>query len=162
MILTPEPLTATAFSPYGEVIDTSQVQGFGINDGRCVRYSDLATIDIDGGAGVSLFDSEPCTGPVAVSELERHPLGSQLFYPTGSNPFLVVVAKDEQGVPGPLRSFFTNGAQGVNYHRLVWHAALIPLVQHSLFVVVDYVGAQPNLEQYQLETPIRIECDFLS
>lgn len=58
MTLTAEPLTAEAFAPFGEVIETGG-PFVTINEGACRRFTDLATFDIaEGRAGLSLFQAE--------------------------------------------------------------------------------------------------------
>lgn len=88
--------------------------------------------------------------------MERHPDGSQAFLPMTQNPFLVVVASDEDGVPGRPVAFETQPGQGVNYHRNVWHGVLAPLHEPGLFAVVDRVGAGPNLEEHRFAHEITI------
>ena len=160
-------LDAGAFAPFGEVIETSGAPSAMINRGLCARHHDLAGLDfIDGGrAGISLFDAEPRTLPHALDLVERHPLGSQAFLPMSSAPFLVICCEDENGVPVRPRAWLTNGRQGVNYARGVWHGVLTPLVAPTpdgaagtaLFAVVDRIGgAGDNLEEYALDPPVRV------
>ncbi len=83
-LLTPEPLTAEAFAPFGSVIEASDdAVKLDINQGHAIRYDRLADIDVaeGGGAGViSLFRARPLGEPV-LRTFERHPLGSQSFVP---------------------------------------------------------------------------------
>jgi len=76
--LKPEPLTAAAFAPYGDVIECAQVkEERHINYGYATRYHDLACVDInaDGGKSlVSIFCSKPVERPIQVKMMERHPL----------------------------------------------------------------------------------------
>jgi len=44
-VLTPEPLTAAAFAPFGTVIETSGAQSYPINGGTTTRFHALATAD---------------------------------------------------------------------------------------------------------------------
>ena len=79
--------------------------------------------------------------------MERHPLGSQAFMPLDAQPFIVVVAPlGEQVAPGDLRAFITNGRQGVNYRRGVWHHSLIALNAPARFIVVDRGGPGDNCD----------------
>ena len=72
--------------------------------------------------------------------MERHPLASQAFIPLHKNPFLIVVAPPGERVdPESLSAFVTNGLQGVNYTRGVWHFPLIGLGEEQDFLVVDRV-----------------------
>ena len=150
LVLHPEPLTATGFAPFGEVIEIEGRASRWINHGTCERFDDLARLDVcaDGGRpAISIFRAAPRTLPLALRTLERHPLSSQAFYPLQPLPFLVVVA--EPG-PGPLRArvraFLSSGRQGVNFRRNTWHHELLALDQTSLFLVIDRGGPGENCE----------------
>ena len=155
--ITIEPLAATAFAPFGEVIDISGTPDVTINRGKCHRYNDLVTLDmIDGTVGVSLFDATAYALPLTLDLIERHPLGSQAFLPMSTIPFLVIVAEDEDDKPVRPRAWLTNGAQGVNYHRNTWHGVLTPLHEPALFSVVDRIGEGRNLDEVILIPPYRV------
>ena len=152
--LTAEPLSAAAFAPFGDVIEAAGAS-FPINGGMCDRFHDLARLDIigDGRVGVSVADSRPFALPLDFTLVERHPLGSQAFVPMSEDPFLVVVAPDEDGRPGAPRAFLTQPGQGVNYHRNVWHGVLTPLRRPARFLIVDRIGSGNNLEEYTYDKP---------
>lgn len=153
-----EPLSALAFAPYGDVLDTTGAPDRMINAGLCARFHDRARIDIaDGRAGLSVFDAVARSLPYAFDLVERHPLGSQAFVPMTQAPFLVIVAPDEHGTPGTPRAFLTNGAQGINLHRGTWHGVLTPLQAPGLFAVLDRIGEGPNLEEYRYPQPWTVE-----
>jgi len=152
-----EPLTAKAFAPFGDVIEPSGEPSVMINRGKCGRYHDIANLDFtDGKAGISVFEGEPYDLPLILDLMERHPLGSQAFLPLSAEPYLVIVAADNDGIPGAPRAFFAESAQGVNYHRNTWHGVLTPLTKKALFAVVDRIGDGDNLQEHTFETPYRI------
>lgn len=146
-----EPLTATAFAPFGEVLEASGDFRL-INAGLCMRHHDRAQLDfapeVDAGnrAGISIFNAEPRALPYEFDLIERHPEGSQAFIPMSQHPFLVIVASDPTAKP---RAFITNGAQGINLHRGTWHGVLTPLSAPGLFAVVDRIGTSANLEEFR-------------
>lgn len=146
-----EPLTATAFAPFGDVLDASGDFRL-INAGLCRRYHDRAALDFgaDGRAGISIFKGEPRRLPYEFDLIERHPDGSQAFLPMTANPFLVIVAESPAHRP---HAFLTDGKQGLNLHRGIWHGVLTPLHPPGLFAVVDRIGATPNLEEHRFSTP---------
>jgi ureidoglycolate lyase len=145
-----EPLSAEAFAPFGEVLEASGPPDRLINAGLCARFHDRARIDIaEGRAGLSVFLGEPRALPYSFDLLERHPLGSQAFVPMTAAPFLVIVAPDAGGTPGTPRAFVTDGAQGINIGRGVWHGVLTPLAAPGLFAVLDRIGDGPNLEEWR-------------
>lgn len=152
------PLTQADFSPYGDVIETHGKDFFHINDGQTERYHDLAKIDVieQDRALISINRAQPLDFPLTVKLLERHPLGSQAFVPMNGEPFLVVVALgDDEPDRQTLRAFVTNGRQGVNYNRNVWHHPLFAWKTTTDFLTVDR-GGQNNcdvadLPPYQLE-----------
>ncbi len=152
------PLTAAAFAPFGDVLDTSGAPDKMINAGLCGRYHDRAALDFgpDGRAGISLFHAEPRSLPYTFDLLERHPEGSQAFLPMSSHPFLVIVAPDEAGRPGPPLAFLTRPHQGVNIHRGTWHGVLTPLHVPGIFAVVDRIGETANLEEFLLARPVTV------
>ena len=135
-IIKTEPLTPSAFAPYGDV--GSAYEGAAdmmINQGYCERYHDKASLTFDGGrAGISLFDAKPRSLPYHLDMMERHPLGSKAFLPMTQHPFLVIVAADENGRPG-TPAFITAPAMGVNYHANIWQRVLTPL--HALLLCGD-------------------------
>ncbi|MDB5884367.1 MAG: ureidoglycolate hydrolase family protein [Polaromonas sp.] len=155
LILTPEPLTAAAFAPFGEVIEASDsAQRFPINQGQAERYHDLASVDLAGSGAralISIFRSHPRQFPLCLSVLERHPLGSQAFMPLAALPYLVVVAPggDAPDVQA-LRCFMAAPGQGVNYARGTWHHPLLSLHATTDFLVIDRGGPGLNLEEHGL------------
>lgn len=154
-----EPLAAAAFAPFGEVLEAEGPPDRIINQGLCGRFHDRATLDmLDGHAGISLFKAEPRALPLRLEMVERHPQGSQAFLPMSHDPFLVVVAPDEGGVPGRPRAFLTRPGQGINFHRGTWHGVLTPLRAPGLFAVIDRIGAGPNLEEHWFEEPYLIHA----
>ncbi|MDD8023216.1 MAG: ureidoglycolate lyase [Paracoccaceae bacterium] len=155
-----EPLTATAFAPFGDVLDANGAPDKIINAGLCGRYHDRARLDFgpetEGRAGLSIFKAEPRTLPYLCALLERHPEGSQAFIPMTADPFLVIVAPDDGGKPGAPRAFLTTGKQGINLHRGVWHGVLTPLAAPGLFAVIDRIGPGANLQEYLLPAPFSV------
>lgn len=149
-----QPLTAAAFAPFGEVLETEGAPDKLINQGLCGRWHDRARLDLgDGRAGISLFRSETRALPYALEMVERHPLGSQAFLPMSYDPFLVIVAPDEGGTPGKPRAFRSTAGQGINIARNTWHGVLTPLHAPGLFAVVDRIGEGANLEEHWFDTP---------
>jgi ureidoglycolate lyase len=154
-----EPLSRTAFAPYGDVLDCTGDPDRIINAGLCGRWHDRAALDFgpDGRAGISLFRSETRTLPYKLDLLERHPLGSQAFIPMTFSPFLVIVAADLGGVPDGIRAFVTTPGQGINIGRNVWHGVLTPLQAPGLFAVIDRIGPGANLQEYTLPVPVMVQ-----
>jgi ureidoglycolate lyase len=150
-VIRTEPLTATAFAPFGDVLEASGEFRL-INAGLCRRHHDRATLDFgpDGRAGISIFKAEPRALPYAFDLIERHPDGSQAFLSMTADPFLVIVAKSPTHTP---RAFLTDGKQGINLHRGIWHGVLTPLHPPGLFAVVDRIGPSPNLEEFRYPAP---------
>jgi ureidoglycolate lyase len=148
--LTIEPLTAEAFWPFGDVIEASDAaRHFTINEGFAERYHDLAPVDTatEGGRTlVSIFKARPRSFPMAITVMERHPLGSQAFVALSSSPFLVVVAAPGAAPrPKDIRCFLVAARQGVNYARGTWHHPLIAIDAPGDFLVIDRGGpAEPG------------------
>ena len=154
--ITAEPLTREAFAPFGQVIETEGAHHYPINAGRAERYHDLAKVEIAGVHGralISIFRGQHAALPYTFDLVERHPLGSQAFYPLSHNPFLVIVAPDESGKPGTPRAFLTKPGQGINIAINTWHGVLTPLVETSEFLIVDRGGDGNNLEEFHYEEP---------
>lgn len=155
-----EPLTRAAFAAFGQVIERAGAQHYPINAGACERYHDLARIELAGPGArsvISLLHSRGFALPHELTLLERHPLGSQAFYPLSGQPFLVVVAPDVGGAPGTPRAFVTAPGQGVNIGMDVWHGVLTPLGSEADFLCVDRAGEGINLEEHRFASPWRIE-----
>jgi len=159
--LTIEPLTRSAFAPFGQVIQACDAaQHFTINDGNTERYHDLARLDpgADGKAIVSIFRGRPRQLPFEVCMMERHPLASQAFMPLSSRPYLVVVAAaDEAPTIDQLRVFLCQPDQGVNYAAGVWHHPLLALEAVSDFLVIDRSGPGHNCDIVSLDPAGLIE-----
>ena len=155
-----EPLTRDTFAPFGQVIETAGAAHYPINAGNCERYHDLAPIELKGPNArpvISLMHSKGFALPFTLGMVERHPLGSQAFYPLSHDPFLVVVAPDIAGHPGTPRAFLTAPRQGVNIAINTWHGVLTPLGPEADFLCVDRAGDGSNLEEHHFAVPWQIE-----
>ena len=150
--LTPEPLTAEAFAPFGSVIEAGDdAVKLDINQGHAVRYDRLAEIDVADQGGVpviSLFRARPLA-ELVLKTFERHPLGSQSFVPLSGRPYLAAVAPAGDFHPAGVRLFRAEGHQGVHYRKGVWHHFLLVL-EESDFLVVDRAGPGENCEEVVL------------
>lgn len=144
-LLTAAPLTGEAFAPYGQVIECAGHADYEINGGTSRRFSDLAQLESDaaGRLALSIFRAQARQAPYLLTTIERHPLGSQAFMPLDRQAFLIVVA--EQPTPDSLRAFLSNGRQGINFRRGVWHHPLLALTAGD-FLVADRLGAGENCE----------------
>lgn len=154
-----EPLTREAFGPFGQVISAEGAQHYLINGGKTERYNDLARVELGGVHPrplISIFRGQPYTLPLTLGMVERHPLGSQAFFPLSGRPFLVIVAHDHGGTPGVPRAFLTAPHEGVNIAMNTWHGVLTPLDAVSDFLVVDRGGEGNNLEEYFFSEPYRV------
>lgn len=157
--LIPEPLTADAFAPFGDVIEASEgAEVMPINYGWTTRYNALSDVAVgDGRAIISIFRSKPLTPPV-LKIFERHPLGSQAFVPMQGRPYLVAVAPPGDFDPTAVRVFRAEPNQGVNYAKGTWHHFLLALEAESDFLVVDRDGGPgENLDEVELS-----EADWIA
>jgi ureidoglycolate lyase len=134
-----------------------------MNDARFERCHDLANVDVAEAGGRAAISIARCrtatTFPHRVRLVERHPHGSQAFIPLEPFSFVVVVAPAGDTVDATeLRAFVTNGAQGVNYHKGVWHMPLIALQAGQQFLIVDRQPAADNCEEFVLADPLTLQA----
>lgn len=146
------PLDAESFRPFGDVIETAGHDWFPINNGLTQRFHDLAELQAEGTDArliMSIFRAQPLDLPLKISMLERHPHGSQAFMPLNRECFLVVVAPVAE-TPGidDVRAFITDGSQGVNYHKGVWHHPVIAIDRETDFLIIDRSGEEANCDEH--------------
>ena len=159
--LTPLPLAAKTFAPYGDVIEvTADAPIRTINDGNAQRFHDLAALTLEesgGKASINIFRVTPLSMPVTLKVMERHPLSSQTFVPLSDQPFLVAVAPAGDLKPNAISVFLAKPSQGVNYHPGTWHHYCLALNELSDFLVVDRVADDENCNEIRLA-----ESDWIS
>ncbi len=162
------PLTREAFAPFGDVIMLEGAKHYPINAGTTERFDALATIDATEQGGkpvISLFRGEPRALPLAITVMERHPLGSQAFIPVThsmEDEYLVVVAPAGEFSTKGLKAFLARGFQGVSYARGVWHHPLITLHKVSDFVIVDRAGSGNNCDEIALAGDVTLTAEALA
>ena len=163
--LTIEPLTRSTFAPFGTVIETEGATRLPINQGTTTRFDALTAVDVAARGGspiISLFRGTRRPDPIAIRLLERHPIGSQAFYPLVDAEWLVVVASGNADDTAPdftsLRCFLASGTQGVSYARGTWHHPLLVLLPEQDFLIVDRAApadeaACQNLDEVWFDGP---------
>src|SRR5690606_36109791 len=125
-------------------------------NGMTERFHDLARVELGGVHPrplISIARGLHYDLPLTLRMMERHPLGSQAFYPLSSRPFLSIVAPDESGRPGTPRAFRCAPGQGINMAMNTWHGVLTPLEAESDFLLIDRGGDGNNLEEYFFDEP---------
>lgn len=155
LTIKPQPLTREAFAPFGDVIQIEGSNQFEINSGYTTRVHDLIDIQLGGEsarAQFSFFLGRP--RPLEIKMLEKHPLGSQAFYPIEDKRWLVVVALAPE--PESVCAFWASGRQGVNYHQNVWHHPLL-VIEPQQFVIIDRGGDGHNCDEVELVTSVLIQ-----
>ena len=146
-----EPLTKAAFAPFGTVLECDGATQIPINQGTTTRFDALCGVDVGtsgANAIISLFRGTRRPDPIALKILERHPIGSQAFFPLSHHEWLVVVAPGiaDNTLPdfSAMRCFRATGTQGVSYNAGTWHHPLLVLEKEQDFLVVD--RAKPSEE----------------
>lgn len=161
VILQPQPLTRQKFADFGDVIEMAGAGHYPINQGTTERYHDLADIDVSHEGGeplISIFRGQPRPRPIRLDLMERHPLGSQAFYPLQNRDWLLVVSLAQDPCdPGGLKAFRATGSQGINYARNVWHHPLLVLEPDSDFLIIDRGGPGNNLEERAFGGTARVD-----
>jgi ureidoglycolate lyase len=159
--LVPQPLTAEAFARFGDVIEKKGADSQEINAGTTQKYSDLAVFDTSDEAGrtaLHLYHSRTIPLPLRIEILECHPLGSQAFIPLHQRPFLIVVAPAGAAPnSADVRAFYSNGQQGVNYRKGVWHHYLINLYEPGDYLIIDRMGPGQNYAEHRLAQALMVE-----
>jgi len=158
MQLRPVPLGKAGFAPFGEVVEMEGGERSSINQGFAERFNDLARVDVatEGGSmNVSIVTAKPRPTPIAIKLMERHPLGSQIFYPLQDRPWLVLVCANPLDAAS-FHAFTATGRQGVNYGRNTWHHPLLVFDAASRFLVIDRKGPGDNMEEVWLETMMEL------
>ncbi|PHR62640.1 MAG: ureidoglycolate lyase [Robiginitomaculum sp.] len=159
--LTVQPLTRTAFAPFGQVIETDGHTAQSINQGHSMRFGELADLDItreNGAPTLSIFRSKPLPWPLVLHQMERHRLGSQAFIPLSGRNWLLMVAPPGDFVRDQIRAFLATGQQGVNFTAGTWHHFSLALNAVSDFLVIDRSETGVDCEEVTLEPPITIEA----
>ena len=158
--LIPEPLNRKDFAPYGDVIESAVESTAAMNAARFERFDDLCKIEMQDNARVAISIARCLfanTLPYRIDMVERHPLGSQAFVPLSPAKMVVVVAPPGSSVrASDLRAFVSNGRQGINYHRGIWHMPLIAFAAGQEFLIIDRVGDVPNCDECSLDEPVML------
>ena len=160
--INPEPLTKKNFAAFGGVVEVDGAQHYPINQGFAERFNDLANVDVatEGGrVNVSVVAATPRPHPIALKIMERHPLGSQIFFPLKERPWLVVVCENPHD-PKSFHAFSASGRQGINYARNTWHHPLLVLDTASRFLIIDRQGPGTNLEEIWLDGIVGIAATW--
>jgi ureidoglycolate lyase len=153
--LDPAPLSAEAFKQYGDVIQIEDAHHFSMNGGKLERYYDLAQINVGTETGgrpvMSIASCNQITEfPLNIPFLERHPHGSQAILPLFKQTMIVVVAPVDDSISlDNIRAFYSNGAQGINFHAGVWHFPIIALERDQAFLIVDRGGPNKNCDEFR-------------
>jgi ureidoglycolate lyase len=148
--LSAEPLTRENFSGFGDVLEVKGAERILINEATTERFHALARLDVadQKGEGVlSIFRATARPSPIKVAMMERHPLGSQAFFPLANKRWLVVVSAAQTPAPDNLKAFWARGDQGVQYAKNIWHHPLLIIEPSQDFLVADRAGPGDNLEE---------------
>lgn len=153
MKLVVQPLTAEAFSPFGELFtapDTPQ-RGAAVSNIENRRHNAKPTL--------SMTCDAPVVLPVEISKLESHPYSSQAFLPIDLSRFLIVVAPSSvDGTPilEEARAFIGNRMQAFNYNVNVWHCGFMGLDQLTRYAVLIWRTGSEDEVFFDLPSPITI------
>lgn len=158
-ILACQPLSADAFSPYGEVLNLFAPPDRTINQGTSGRLDLPAGLDLAGDQGQAVLAvfhalAQNSEGPCHM--LERHQRGSQTFVPlTGARCRLLVALGQGQPDLGTLKCFEVSGQQGFTLHKGTWHHPLMAL-DNGAFLVLERRGPTEDCEIHSLPLSVRL------
>ena len=144
IILKAKKLNIDNFAKYGDVISTENPKNktITINDGYANKHCDIVNFDLsqdNGIASLHIYQTKKRTLPMNIKMLENHPTHSQAFIAKSNNPFILVVCENNgKDIDiNKIEAFITDGNQGINYKRGIWHHPLIGLEDNAEFIVID-------------------------
>jgi len=141
-----EPIDATSFMPFGQLIPP-QAPGHG----RQELIEELQNGRASARMRLSMATVEPKALPLAAVQMERHVHSSQAFIPVDCASYFVLVAPHGAGeMPdlGKLRAFRVPGDTGINYRADTWHHPLSALERTGRFAVLTFVDGTAADEQF--------------
>lgn len=157
-----EPLTAEAFAPFGQVLQTGSGDA-NMNQGTAVRLDRCAAlVSTRSGCApnLAMVHALPQALPMPLRLLERHPCSSQAFIPLQCSRYLVVVAPTAaSGLPdwAGLRAFVARPGQGINYTAGTWHHPFTALdAPADLAMLAWEDGTAKDCEEQKLPEPITV------
>lgn len=158
-ILACQPLSADAFSPYGEVLNLFAPAQQTINQGTSGRLNLPGGLDLTGDQGqavLAVFHAQAQNPEGPCHMLERHQRGSQTFVPlTGARCRLLVALGQEQPDLRTLKCFEVSGQQGFTLHKGTWHHPLMAL-DKGAFLVLERQGPTEDCEIHSLPLSVRL------
>ena len=104
--LTPVPISPTSFMEFGSVLDRNLTKKIAINQSTTTRFHKMAVVKAfpsDAAIILSIFSGTNRGYPFEINMMERHPVGTQAFFPLSEEPWLVVVAPDAGDRPDEKR-----------------------------------------------------------
>lgn len=129
-----QPITATAFAPFGQVVE---------HDRSAVVYCVGNAFERDETAttpSLSLLRLETAFEfPITVDTLERHPHAAQTFLALkGGRSLIVVCGSTPNGNPSiaTAKAFIAEPHHGIIYQRNVWHRSVTPLEAPSEYAMM--------------------------
>lgn len=165
LILTPSPLEAATFAPFGFVIQVDGRAGRRVNQDRALRLDGFGVLRHEAPANkpiVSLYAIDASKLPLDIALVERHPLSSQLFVPMQACRALVVVAPSgNDGMPGVdhVRAFLSQPGQAICYHPGTWHAPLFAIDEAAAFTMMMWEsGTARDCEEFSLPEPLSVRA----
>ena len=154
MEITAQPLEASAFAPFGQVLEA---------EGGRIRQDRAATVfngRDEAEPNLAVLCPKPGALPLHVRKLERHPLSSQTFIPLQVSRYLIAVCPQKpDGIPDveALRAFIAREGQGINYNSGVWHHPLTVLDSPATLAMLFWQdGSATDTEWADVETDVVI------
>ena len=149
------PLTASAFAPYGQVIERPA------GAGRIYSSEALATSRAHAKPSLSIAHMPALAATrLDAVKMERHEFSSQSFVPIDVSRYLVMVAphgKDGRPDHTRLTAFLARGDQGVTYGQNVWHHPMTALDRPASFAIFMWLdGGRGDEEFADLPHPVTI------
>ncbi len=156
-----EPLTAEAFAPFGQVLQTPMRGDANSNQGTAVRLDRVAALVSTRGScppNLAMVRALPQPLPLKMRLMERHPCSSQAFIPLQCSRYLVVVAPTARdGSPdwAGLRAFVAGPGQGINYAVGTWHHPFTALDAPAELAMLAWEdGTARDCEEVPLPEPM--------
>jgi ureidoglycolate lyase len=149
--ITPEPLTAEAFRPFGTVIslDATPKLPIDLYNGLNAIHGPVV-LEADETPEFILFRVGYRGGEIRY--MERHHGMTQTFIPLNGDPFVSVVAPPDaplvDGFPdiSAIRAFLVPGDVVLNIHRGTWHEPPFPTVDGQKFLITSTPGVTGGLQ----------------